>query len=66
MESANLASRQKSSTDTNFRLASVTKQFTAMAIMLLVHDGKLRYEDHLTDICPDFPAYGKTITIRNC
>ena len=50
---------------TNFRLASVSKQFTAMAIMLLVHDGKLRYEDHLTDIFPDFPAYGKDITLRN-
>src|SRR5579863_388788 len=29
---------------TNFRLASCTKQFTAMAIMLLVHDGKLYYD----------------------
>src|SRR5215831_1802847 len=28
---------------TNFRLASLTKQFTATCIMLLVHDGKLRY-----------------------
>ena len=35
-----------------------------MAIMLLVRDGKLRYEEHLTDIFPGFPAYGKTITIR--
>jgi CubicO group peptidase (beta-lactamase class C family) len=50
---------------TNFRLASCTKQFTAMATMLLVHDGKLRYEDKLTDVFPDFPAYGKGITIRN-
>jgi CubicO group peptidase (beta-lactamase class C family) len=50
--------------ETNFRLASLTKQFTAMAIMLLVHDGKLRYEDRLTDVFPDFPAYGKAITIR--
>src|SRR5215469_17118629 len=50
---------------TNFRLASVSKQFTAMAIMLLVHDGKLHYEDRLTDIFPDFPAYGKSITIRH-
>lgn len=50
---------------TNFRLASVSKQFTAMAIMLLVHDGKLHYDDHLTDIFPKFPAYGRTITIRN-
>lgn len=50
---------------TNFRLASFTKQFTAMSIMLLVHDGKLHYDDHLTDIFPDFPAYGRTITVRN-
>src|ERR1019366_4024557 len=49
---------------TNFRLASLTKQFTAMSVMLLVHDGKLQYEDRLTDVFPDFPAYGKAITIR--
>ncbi len=50
---------------TNFRLASVTKPFTAAAIMLLARDGKLRYEDRLTDIFPDFPEYGHAITIRN-
>jgi CubicO group peptidase (beta-lactamase class C family) len=50
---------------TNFRLASFTKQFTAMAIMLLAHDGKLRYDQTLTEIFPEFPAYGKTITVRN-
>jgi CubicO group peptidase (beta-lactamase class C family) len=50
---------------TNFRLASFTKQFTAACIMLLVHDGKLRYDDRLTDIFPEFPNYGKSITIRN-
>jgi len=51
--------------DTDFRLASFTKQFTAMCIMLLVHDGKLHYDDRLTDIFPEFPAYGRPITIRN-
>ena len=50
---------------TDFRLASFTKQFTAACIMLLVKDGKLHYDDHLTDIFPEFPAYGKAITIRN-
>jgi CubicO group peptidase (beta-lactamase class C family) len=49
----------------NFRLASCTKQFTALAVMLLVHDGKLGLDDKLTDIFPEFPAYGRTITIRN-
>ena len=60
-----LRSKAKIDSQTNFRLASFTKQFTAMAIMLLVHDGKLRYDESLTEIFPDFPAYGKTITIRN-
>jgi CubicO group peptidase (beta-lactamase class C family) len=32
--------------------------------MLLVHDGKLRYDQRLTEIFPDFPAYGQAITIR--
>jgi CubicO group peptidase (beta-lactamase class C family) len=50
---------------TNFRLASCSKQFTAMAIMLLVHDGELRYDEKLTDVFPDFPAYGRAISIRN-
>jgi len=50
---------------TNFRLASFTKQFTATCIELLVHDGKLHYDDHLTDIFPNFPAYGKNITVRH-
>jgi CubicO group peptidase (beta-lactamase class C family) len=50
---------------TNFRLASFTKQFTAASIMLLAREGKLRYDDHLNDFFPEFPAYGKSITIRN-
>jgi CubicO group peptidase (beta-lactamase class C family) len=50
---------------TNFRLASFTKQFTAMAVMMLVHDGKLRYDQTLTEVFPDFPPYGRNITIRS-
>lgn len=60
-----LRGREKIDAHTNFRLASCSKQFTAMAIMLLAHDGKLRYDETLTDIFPEFPAYGKTITVRN-
>ena len=60
-----LKSRHAIDSQTNFRLASCTKQFTAMAIMLLVHDGRLRYDERLTDIFPAFPEYGRTITIRN-
>jgi CubicO group peptidase (beta-lactamase class C family) len=60
-----LQSRAPIGPRTNFRLASCTKQFTAMAIMLLVHDGKLTYDERLTDIFPEFPAYGNAITIRH-
>jgi len=60
-----LSSRRLIDGQTNFRLASLTKQFTAMSIMLLVHDGTLHYEDRLTDIFPDFPAYGNAITIQH-
>ena len=54
----------KIDTKTNFRLASVTKQFTAMAVMLLVHDKKLRYETTVGEVFPEFPEYGKKITVR--
>jgi len=60
-----LRSKTKIDARTNFRLASFTKQFTAAAIMLLVHDRKLRYDQTLAQLFPDFPAYGKSITVRN-
>ena len=56
---------QKIQANTNFRLASFTKQFTAACVMLLARDGKLHYDDHLTDFFPEFPEYGKSITVRN-
>jgi CubicO group peptidase (beta-lactamase class C family) len=60
-----LQSLAKIDTKTDFRLASFTKQFTATAVMLLVRDGKLRYDQTLTDIFPGFPAYGRAVTIRH-
>lgn len=49
----------------NYRIASVSKQFTAFAIMLLVHRGKLTYQTKLKTIFPAFPAYGAHITIQH-
>jgi CubicO group peptidase (beta-lactamase class C family) len=60
-----LRTRHAIDAHTNFRLASFTKQFTAACIMLLVRDGKLHYDDRLTDVFPEFPEYGKSITVRN-
>ena len=61
---ANLRARRPIDSRTNFRLASVTKQFTAAAVMLLVRDGRLSYDDALGSIFPDFPEYGRAVTIR--
>ena len=54
----------KSTSTPNFRLASLTKQFTAMAIMLLVHDRKLALRRIADRSLPGIPAYGKSVTIR--
>jgi CubicO group peptidase (beta-lactamase class C family) len=62
---ANLEERIPCGTNTNFRLASVTKQFTAMAVMILAERGKLSLEERLTNCFPEFPAYGSQITLRH-
>ena len=49
---------------TNYRLASVTKQFTAMAVMILADRKRLSYDDPVTRFFPGFPAYGREVTIR--
>ncbi|MBK6777156.1 MAG: serine hydrolase [Flavobacteriales bacterium] len=41
-----------------FRLASVSKQFTAMAIMLLKEQGKLKYDQDIRDFIPELPWGG--------
>ncbi len=46
-----------------FELASVSKQFTAMVIMLLKEEGKLNYDDSLSSYIPDLPYKG--ITLRH-
>ena len=60
-----LRARERIDPGTAFRLASVTKQLTATAVMLLVRDGKLRYDDAFADLVPSFPAYGQGVTIRH-
>ncbi|MEO6102562.1 MAG: serine hydrolase domain-containing protein [Pseudoxanthomonas sp.] len=49
---------------TNYRLASVTKQFTASAILLLAEDGKLALDDRLRHWLPSLPAADEAITLR--
>lgn len=52
--------------DTKFRLGSVTKQFTAMLIMQLVEQGKLKLTEPITTYLPDYPkATGSKITTHH-
>lgn len=47
-----------------FRIGSVTKQFTAAAILQLAEQGKLSLQDELTRFIPDYPTLGKKITVE--
>src|SRR6185436_19828257 len=51
--------------ETVYHVASVSKQFTAMALVLLEQDGKLSLEDHIHKYLKELPPYGRPITIRN-
>ncbi|MBN1681989.1 beta-lactamase family protein [Candidatus Bathyarchaeota archaeon] len=51
--------------DTTFRLASLTKAFMATSILLLVEDNRLRLNNCVNDVIPEFPDYGKKISIKN-
>ena len=47
--------------NTIFEMASITKMFTAAAVMILVREGKLSLDDEYTKIFPEFPYKGVTI-----
>ena len=47
-----------------FMLASITKQFTAVSILMLEEQGKLSLDDPITKFIPDYPTHGKTITVH--
>ena len=51
--------------DTVFELGSVTKQFTAVAIMMLVEEGKVRLDETIAAYLPQTPDAWRAITIRH-
>ncbi|MFB0517509.1 MAG: serine hydrolase [Candidatus Neomarinimicrobiota bacterium] len=51
--------------DMVFRLGSITKQFTAVAILMLAEEGKLSLEDPITTFLPDYPTQGHTVTVEH-
>lgn len=58
---ADFKTKDTLSTQTVFQLASVSKQFTAVAIMMLQEQGKLQYDDSIQVYFPEFPYKGITI-----
>ncbi len=51
--------------DSVFRIGSITKQFTAVAVLQLVEAGKLALDAPVTKYLPAYPMHGKTITLRH-
>jgi CubicO group peptidase (beta-lactamase class C family) len=62
---ANLETGTPIQPGTIFHAASIAKQFTAMAVMLLVRDGKVSLDDDIRRFIPELPDYGTAITVRH-
>ena len=62
---ANLEYNIPMQVDNIFRIGSITKQFTAVAILQLMEQGKLNLQDEITKFIPDYPTHGHKITIEH-
>lgn len=62
---ADLEEQHAATPATNYRLASVTKQFTAAATLLLIEEGRLGLDDRLRQWLPSLPMSNDAITIRH-
>jgi CubicO group peptidase (beta-lactamase class C family) len=62
---ANLETRAKITPDTVFDLGSLSKQFTALAILELVFNKKVALNDHLSKFFKGFPRWADSITIED-
>ncbi|CAI2766740.1 serine hydrolase domain-containing protein [Flavobacterium collinsii] len=48
-----------------FEIGSMTKQFTAVAVLILAEQGKLKLDDEITKFIPDYPTHGNKITLHH-
>jgi len=48
-----------------FRIGSITKQFTAVGILMLVEEGKIKLDDLITVYLPEYPLKGRKVTVRH-
>ena len=61
---ADLATKTPDTTSTRFDMASLSKQFTATAILMLQREGKLKLSDPISKYVDGLPAWGATITLE--
>jgi CubicO group peptidase (beta-lactamase class C family) len=62
---ANVESKAPATTETIYQIQSVTKTFTAAAVMLLVEEGKMKVEDKLSEYLTDLPGCWSEVTIHH-
>ena len=64
-EKANLELDVNMTSENVFQVGSITKQFTSVAILMLLEEGKLSLDDEITKFIPDYPTKGKKITVHH-
>lgn len=62
---SNLELNTKMRTENVFEIGSMTKQFTAVSILMLVEQGKISLTDEITKFIPDYPINGQKITVHH-
>lgn len=60
-----LENRTTNDTKTIFEAGSVSKQFTATAVLMLIEKGKVNFEDDVRKFIPELPDYGHVIKVKN-
>ena len=62
---ANLEDKEKATETTNYHLASLTSQFTAMAVMMLKDEGKANLDQKITEIWDGLPGYCSSVILNH-
>ena len=62
---ADVEKKTPATPDTIYQIGSISKQFTAAAIMRLVEQGRMRLDDPITKYIPDYPTQGHTVLVRH-
>ncbi len=62
---SNLELNVKMKPENVFEIGSMTKQFTAVSILMLVEQGKISLQDGITKFIPDYPTHGQKITVHH-